>query len=117
MSREEEPAHGLNEKLRAEGRNDPENPIEVLHHNYGGSSISIIPLTERARRRLADAGFDTGTDPEHPHVSCNYPTSTNWAWAQDRYNRIMDALEGLRMEPLHPNSAEHHPVGSRTMHL
>lgn len=98
---------------------DTEQP-QVYYHSYGGSNVAIIPNCEEAHRALLDAGLisDDDTEPSggYPHVSCNYPTSTNRSWAEDHYNKVMDAISGFTMGPLHPQAHNPYPVGSREVY-
>lgn len=94
---------------------------DVYYHTFGGSQISIIPNSEEAYRRLIDADVgmdDSGRDHQRhfPSIECNYPTSTNRQWAEERYNKIMDALSDLKMENLHPQQEPPYPVGSRLVY-
>ena len=100
--------HGMEDTLIKvymphKGANDPENyDADVLFNNYGGSNVSLRPITEDGYQALLGANIGIrkgGPDQkgDYPAGRVKYPTSTNQDWAREPYLRVMGSLKNLKM--------------------
>ena len=92
--------------------------VDVFHHGIGGSEFVLIPVSERVKQAIEDSGFEIkNRDSDSLMVQhFNYPTSTNRVWAQKPYNKVMDAIKGMVLEPLHLGYDDPYPIGSRVVY-